>query len=412
MNKKDNQDEIGIDNRKELIANNSKYKEGQPLPPKSMKKPVPKHLDFSFLQSTFDAIKGKANNMPPTLGEQQSIPPEQPGSSKMNKNQGPQGEASSAALNVTDSAKKDSTDGLQRKLDAIHKRNITVQSTSLTPERIQQRQEEVLLPSSECEPQPEGDMMDEDGSELGKGRLVVRATTIDDFLKEHGIDVDLDGIGIGEQTTELHDDTEDSGALDQNYYQYVMAESDDEEGHTKKKKTCGHTSYVDIYGRTKEQREEVTFELGGPVGPTPKSVSNLTSFAGTIDQVHPPSQCREMGDPNNSGCLEERNLKGTSEEPQRFEVFIVTRTNRKRKELDEGTQTAISRQASGETEEEAFQSIFGKEQPGRDRCYGRSVTQTDLQRHAEISALKQQHQDEVTTLRNELGDMKTQQQQQ
>ncbi|MED6141687.1 hypothetical protein PIB30_105950 [Stylosanthes scabra] len=113
-----------------------------------------------------------------------------------NKNQGPQGEAPSAALNVTDSARRDSTDGLQRKLDAIRKRNITVQSTSVTqqqsfknsahsagtqgqhndvqlsPERIQQRQEEVSLPSSECEPPPEGDMMDKDGSELGKGRLV------------------------------------------------------------------------------------------------------------------------------------------------------------------------------------------------------------------------------------------------
>ncbi|MED6212187.1 hypothetical protein PIB30_080791 [Stylosanthes scabra] len=110
-----------------------------------------------------------------------------------------------------------------------------------------------------------------------------------------------------------------------------------------------------------------------------------------------------------------RNSKGTSEEPQRFEVFIATRRNRKRKELDEGTQTAIeifqSRQAYGETEEEVFRSNFWKEQPGRVRCYGRSVTQTDLQRHAEISALIQQHQDEVTTLRSELGDMKTQQQQ-
>ncbi|MED6182202.1 hypothetical protein PIB30_026315 [Stylosanthes scabra] len=111
-----------------------------------------------------------------------------------------------------------------------------------------------------------------------------------------------------------------------------------------------------------------------------------------------------------------RNSKGTTEEPQRFEVFIATRTNRKRKEIDEGTQTAIeifqSRQASGETEEEAFRSIFGKEQPGRVRCYGRSVTRTELQRHSEISALKQQHQEEVTTLRSELGDVKTQQQQQ
>ncbi|MED6135974.1 hypothetical protein PIB30_051726 [Stylosanthes scabra] len=73
---------MGIDNKKEMIANNNKCKEGQPLPPKRMKKSVPKHLDFSFLQSTFDSIRGKANNMPPTLGEQQSIPPEQPGSSK------------------------------------------------------------------------------------------------------------------------------------------------------------------------------------------------------------------------------------------------------------------------------------------------------------------------------------------
>ncbi|MED6166259.1 hypothetical protein PIB30_107400, partial [Stylosanthes scabra] len=71
-----------------------------------------------------------------------------------------------------------------------------------------------------------------------------------------------------------------------------------------------------------------------------------------------------------------------------------------------------TRQASGESEEEAFRSIFGKEQSGRVRCYGRSVTQTDLQRHAEISALNRQHQEEVTTLKSELGDVKTQQQQQ
>ncbi|MED6223238.1 hypothetical protein PIB30_072026 [Stylosanthes scabra] len=44
------------------------------------------------------------------------------------------------------------------------------------------------------------------------------------------------------------------------------------------------------------------------------------------------------------------------------------------------------------------------------QCYGRSVTQTDLQKHAEISALKHKHQEEVTTLRTELGDVKTKQQ--
>ncbi|MED6137851.1 hypothetical protein PIB30_068895 [Stylosanthes scabra] len=63
-----------------------------------------------------------------------------------------------------------------------------------------------------------------------------------------------------------------------------------------------------------------------------------------------------------------------------------------RKELDEATQHVIedfhSRQASGETEEEAFQSLFGKEQPGRVRCYERSITQSNLRRHAEVAAIK------------------------
>ncbi|MED6183961.1 hypothetical protein PIB30_042765 [Stylosanthes scabra] len=138
-----------------------------------------------------------------------------------------------------------------------------------------------------------------------------------------------------------------------------------------------------------------------------------------------------------------REANGANEEPKKFEVFIATRTNRKRKELDEATQHAIvrlisfylyyaireltliytytfvsdqdvfeSRQASGETEEEAFQSLFGKEQPGRVRCYGRSITQTDLRKHAEVSAIKQQHQQEVSALQSRLGDIQTQQQQQ
>ncbi|MED6188010.1 hypothetical protein PIB30_081868 [Stylosanthes scabra] len=111
-----------------------------------------------------------------------------------------------------------------------------------------------------------------------------------------------------------------------------------------------------------------------------------------------------------------REANGANEEPKGFEVFIATRTNRKRKELDEATQHAIdvfeSRQASGETEEEAFQSLFGKEQPGRVRCYGRSITQTDLRKHAEVPAIKQQHQQEVSALQSRLGDMQTQQQQQ
>ncbi|MED6188327.1 hypothetical protein PIB30_084912 [Stylosanthes scabra] len=65
-----------------------------------------------------------------------------------------------------------------------------------------------------------------------------------------------------------------------------------------------------------------------------------------------------------------------------------------------------SRQASGETEEEAFKSVFGKEQPNRVRCYGRAITQSDLKRYAEISAIKEHHEEEVQSLKGELGDVK------
>ncbi|MED6175271.1 hypothetical protein PIB30_076896 [Stylosanthes scabra] len=189
-----------------------------------------------------------------------------------------------------------------------------------------------------------------------------------------------------------------------------------------------------------EEQEEVTFDIGGPIGPIPQSVSNLNSFVGTIGRnkrfvtllytswhavpqhkkrfmwryVNEVSQRNKknkeqqkfphrMGPVNfarvraaldsdkgvitfeilkrNSALLslefcvlmfrlspklmegsklwlDHRESKGTNEEPKRFEVFIATRTSRKRKELDEGTQSAIeifqSRQASGATEEEAF----------------------------------------------------------
>ncbi|XP_072054287.1 uncharacterized protein [Arachis hypogaea] len=237
-----------------------------------------------------------------------------------------------------------------------------------------------------------------------------------------------------------------------------------------------------------EQREEVIFDIGQPLGPTDQGVSNLTSFVGTIgrnkrfegaynnvdimqtkfilpdsgekwliqairdawkrfkgkikqkhfvpfdtieDMVknrptqvpeghfikliyywsHPTIQSmseknkkhkehqkfpHRMG-PINFGRVRValRVTKETSDEPKRFEMFIATRTSRKRKEVDQKTQDAIedfqNRQAAGETDEEAFESLFGKDLPGRVKCYGRSVTRSDLKKDAEISELKQQH---------------------
>ncbi|XLR07758.1 hypothetical protein S83_035696, partial [Arachis hypogaea] len=70
------------------------------------------------------------------------------------------------------------------------------------------------------------------------------------------------------------------------------------------------------------------------------------------------------------------------------------------------------RQATGKTEEEAFEAIFGKEQPGRVRLYGRSVTKTDLKKYAEINEIKNQHKEKVSSLKDKLGHMEAQQQKQ
>ncbi|MED6175272.1 hypothetical protein PIB30_076897 [Stylosanthes scabra] len=196
--------------------------EGHPSP-KRMKKAVPKKLDFSHLRSTFDAISRRVNTLPPTVGEQQSIPPEQPTcsmSKDASKNQGPQPPCNEQptlpAMPNSDSTHRDATEALQRNLDSIRKRNKIVQSTSVTQQRssgafaqitgeqslqnnaqvaqesIQERQQDFPLPTADSRPENEANLMDQDGPELQKGRPVLRATTIDEFLKENGADVDLD----------------------------------------------------------------------------------------------------------------------------------------------------------------------------------------------------------------------------
>ncbi|MED6115607.1 hypothetical protein PIB30_092286 [Stylosanthes scabra] len=238
-----------------------------------------------------------------------------------------------------------------------------------------------------------------------------------------------------------------------------MADVDDKQGEPKKNKTRGKTTCAKIYARLMHEREEVTFDMGHPVGQINQSVSNLTSFVGTLGRNKRfvslsytnwlavpqaakdfiwkyvntkfilPASCKKWVIQSArdawkrfKGKLKRRHFvpydniedmraaSRTNEEPKRFEIFIATRTSQKRKELDEETQSVIqdfqSLQASGEIEEEAFKSIFGKEQPGRVRCHGRSITQSDLKRHAEISALKEQHQEEVQSLKGKLGDVR------
>ena len=61
-----------------------------------------------------------------------------------------------------------------------------------------------------------------------------------------------------------------------------------------------------------------------------------------------------------------------------------------------------NRQNSWETADDAFRAVFGKEQPGRVRCYDGSVKTCSLTKDEKINNLKQKHADEITSLKEEL----------
>ncbi|KAH0636093.1 hypothetical protein KY290_036509 [Solanum tuberosum] len=100
-----------------------------------------------------------------------------------------------------------------------------------------------------------------------------------------------------------------------------------------------------------------------------------------------------------------RAAKYNNEEPSNPEMFNATRT-KTRKEIQADTQVAIAelqnRQNFGQTTDDAFRVVFEKEQPGRLRCYGRSVKTSSLKKDEEINNLKQKHANEITSLKEEL----------
>lgn len=60
----------------------------------------------------------------------------------------------------------------------------------------------------------------------------------------------------------------------------------------------------------------------------------------------------------------------------------------------------------GETADDSFKAVFGNEQPGRVRCYGRSVTRTSLKKDEEIIKIKQKHADEINSFKEEVKELK------
>ncbi|MED6162253.1 hypothetical protein PIB30_068636 [Stylosanthes scabra] len=69
-------------------------------------------------------------------------------------------------------------------------------------------------------------------------------------------------------------------------------------------------------------------------------------------------------------------------------LFKLTRSSKKGKEIDPKSQSTIdelkSRIEVGENHEDAFVQVLGKDQSGRVRCYGASITKSSLKKHEEI----------------------------
>ncbi|MED6123617.1 hypothetical protein PIB30_050801 [Stylosanthes scabra] len=412
-----------IHNQRDLTANQSKLKICD-VATKKLKTSVTKKLDFSHLRSTFDRIGCRVKTMSERVGEQQNTPTQQPENLESNHLD------ATPKWNNTVPA----TNALQEPSSANSAqitRNIDQQSNTQVP------QDEFPLSNSEREvPQADEGILEQEGSRKGKSKAVLRASTTDAFLKENGMEMELEGLiqdGLG---TAPQSDVGETLALDKDYSPHVMADIVVDEGDTRKKnKTRGNTTCNDIYGTLGRNKRVVSLCYTSWVAVPPekkKFMWDYTNtkfilpenikkwvvqsvrdawkrFKGKIKQKHflsydnvedmvknqpmqvPPSEFIRLM-LYWSHPLIQREANGANEEPKRFEVFIATRTNRKRKELDVATQHAIdvfeSRQASGEIEEEVFQSLFGKEQPGWVRCYGRPITQTDLRKHVEISAIK------------------------
>ncbi|XP_072060971.1 uncharacterized protein [Arachis hypogaea] len=96
-----------------------------------------------------------------------------------------------------------------------------------------------------------------------------------------------------------------------------------------------------------------------------------------------------------------RAKKEDNEDPSQAEMFVVTRTNKKG-ETDSGTQETIDHiqnlKQAGYSDDDAVQTVFGKERHGRVRFYGRSVTKSSLKKDKQIRQMQQQHTEVFSTM--------------
>ncbi|KAK6777826.1 hypothetical protein RDI58_024544 [Solanum bulbocastanum] len=251
-----------------------------------------------------------------------------------------------------------------------------------------------------------------------KRNSVIPATSLDQFkIKQE--------LHIGDETkTDNHKVADD--LVDQEEIGVDECAIDEEigincgtKGILESKKVRGKTTCKDIHARNLEERKEVTFDKGQAVGPTGKSKflipvegkkwvmtslrdawrrhkqkikerffdknSSVEDMLAKRPDDMPEEQFRQLIEYWKYPTVQ-RATKKNNEEPSKSEMFIATRT-KTGKDLQTDTQVAI-------------------EQPGRLRCYGRSVTTSSLKKDEETNELKQKHANEITSLKEEMNEMR------
>ncbi|CAL0326194.1 unnamed protein product [Lupinus luteus] len=91
-------------------------------------------------------------------------------------------------------------------------------------------------------------------------------------------------------------------------------------------------------------------------------------------------------------------------------MFCETRQSKKGEPLDQETTNVMAQlkdliENSSQQPDEAFQSVFGKEKPGRVRCHGRVTTPTLLKRTEEIAKIEKKHADELKLLNDKVEEI-------
>lgn len=327
-----------------------------------------------------------------------------------------------------------------------------------------------------------------------------KSTTIVEFLKEHN---ELDD----EEDWENEDEDEEYAMEEE------IEEEDGENNGTIKKKTRGPTRCLKIHGRKIQDRQEVILDdIGEPIGPNGKVVTDLSNFLGTIarnsafcpflytnfkqvvknhgesiwnyvqgkliipekgrkgvfsrfndawrrfkrhikrehylkystlkDRLkHRPEEVPEphfrrllkfwdnaiiqdISKKNAVNRAKQKYMhrmgpkffamirqklhakKDDGEEVTQAEMFIETHQPQRGK-IDEETDAAIfklqdSIQNCSQPPDQAFQTLFGKEKPGRVRCFGRTATPSMLRKNEEIANIKKHYEGEMTSMKERM----------